>query len=90
MYQEEPQKSFLEELQSLDEPVKRRILVVSAIIIMAIVIYVWLGYFNGLVATNQPQQTSGSGSSFWRNMTGDMADMINFFRGPRQYVVQPN
>jgi len=49
-------KNFLEQLQSLDEPMKKKVLVVSTAVIMVIVVYFWLAYFNTLIAgiSNQP------------------------------------
>ncbi len=41
--------SFLEELQAMSEARKRQVLVISAVIVMAIVVGVWLAYFNGIV-----------------------------------------
>lgn len=52
---EEPKKGFFEELQSLDEPTKRKVLVVATAVIMVAVIYFWLAYFNNIVASiSQP------------------------------------
>jgi hypothetical protein len=55
---EEPRKGFIEELQSLDEPVKRRVLVIAAIVAMFVVVYVWLGYFNNLVTAIPQEQVA--------------------------------
>jgi hypothetical protein len=41
MYEEKP-KGFIEELQSLDDVKKKRVLIISTVVIMAIVIVVWL------------------------------------------------
>jgi hypothetical protein len=46
---EEHRKGFIEELQALDEPMKKKILVVATAIIMVIVVYFWLAYFNNLM-----------------------------------------
>ncbi len=48
---DEAHKGFLEYLQTLPEPVKRRVLIAATAVVMAIVIYVWLAYFNGLLAS---------------------------------------
>jgi hypothetical protein len=45
MYEEKP-KGFIEELQSLDDVKKKRVLIISTVVIMAIVIVVWLSYFS--------------------------------------------
>ncbi len=56
-------KGFLEELQSLDESTKNKIMIVTAIMIMAIVIYVWLGYFNNLIASVNQAPVAEDGAS---------------------------
>jgi hypothetical protein len=95
------QKNFFEGLQSLSESMKQRILVVSTIVIMVVVVYVWLGYFNGIVANNSqsdqtiaqsvPQQTepAASGPNFWQKMESGMANIVGVFKQPGQYNVQP-
>lgn len=68
----EEENNFLEELQALGEPTKRKILIVATAIIMVIVVYVWFGYFNGLVtnvsqspvAQSQEAQTSTNSGFF--------------------------
>jgi hypothetical protein len=59
-------KSFFDELQSLSEATKHKIMIVTTIVLMIGILYVWLEYFNGLVgvsggSNNQAQQNS-SGS----------------------------
>ena len=46
-----PTKSFLEELQSLEESTKTKVLIVSTIVLMLLVFYFWLAYFNGIVSS---------------------------------------
>jgi hypothetical protein len=98
--EEEKQKSFLEEVQAFDESVKRKILVVATVVIMIVVAYVWVGYFNGLVAGSSQQDqppvvaaaqtpSGNSGYNLWQSMTSGMADIVNTFRGPGQYTVTP-
>ncbi len=41
--------NFLEKLQSTPEPVKRRWLISLTAVLMVVVIYVWLAYFNNLI-----------------------------------------
>jgi len=43
------QKSFIDELRALSEPVKRRILFCTAITSMVVVVSLWLAYFNTIV-----------------------------------------
>jgi len=50
--QEETKRSFIEELQALNEPTKRKVLIGATVVIMLIVAYLWLGYFNGLIAAS--------------------------------------
>ncbi len=42
-------EELLRKIQSLDENSKRKVLVVSTVVIMAIVVFVWLAYFNSIV-----------------------------------------
>lgn len=101
---EEEKKTFIEELQALDESVKRRILTVSTIVVVAVVAYAWIGYFNSLVVGSSEQATAvattptatvpgptvqGDSQSFWQGMENDMADIGNTLRGPGQYSVKP-
>ncbi|MGC9598854.1 MAG: hypothetical protein ABSE18_00500 [Minisyncoccia bacterium] len=60
---EAEKKSFLEELQSLDETTKTKILVVATAVAMIIVIYVWLAYFNSLIAGVAQEGTASSAAS---------------------------
>ncbi len=60
---EENNKSFLEELRSLDEATKRKVAVVATAILMIGVVYVWVGYFNGLVTGTSEQSTVADGQA---------------------------
>ncbi len=46
----ENKKTFLEQLQLLDPPTKKKVLVTTTVIVAALVMYVWLGYFNNIIA----------------------------------------
>ena len=96
-------KSFLEELQSLDDSAKAKVLVVSTVIIMIVVIYFWIGYF-GSIISNAPQSVAGAEGAaaggaqadqpgFLQNVAGGMASMFRSFGralgSPREYEVQP-
>lgn len=51
----EESKGFIEKLQSLDGPAKNKVLIVATAVVMVIVIYFWLAYFNNLIAgVSQP------------------------------------
>ena len=51
-------RKFLEKLQSSDDQTKKRWMVGSTTVIIAIVIYVWIGYFNNLIFTlSSPQES---------------------------------
>lgn len=43
-------KNLLGYLQALPDPAKKRVLIVATVIIMALVVYFWLAYFNTLIA----------------------------------------
>jgi hypothetical protein len=49
MANENPSKNFLEEIQSLSDGDKKRVLIIGTIVIMAIVIGVWFTYFNTII-----------------------------------------
>ncbi len=48
-----PHRDYLAELQSLNEPMKRRVLIAASAVVMALVVFVWVGYFNNIVMSNQ-------------------------------------
>jgi len=93
----EHQKNFLQELQSLDEQTKRRVLLISSVVIMGIVIYLWLGYFNNIVntaplAAAQPSVSQSQGPSFWQdiqNGVGQMFASVGKIWGAHQYEIKP-
>jgi hypothetical protein len=83
---------FLQKLQSAPEATKRRWTIIVTVIVMVIVIYVWLAYFNNLVknfsATGQPPVASigptSSGSneaSFWETFKSGVANLLGAFTG---------
>ena len=100
---EDNKKSFLGELQSLDEATKRKVAIVATVIIMVGVIFVWVGYFNGLVAGVSQQQTTvatNNSPSFTQNIKSGMAAIgngfvgatqwfIGIFKNPGQYTIHP-
>jgi hypothetical protein len=91
----EHKKGFIEELQSLEEPTKLKVLIISALCVMVIVVYMWLGYFNNLVSSNAPsavadsqtptQTSAPTGTSFVGSMQNELASIyegfIGLFRG---------
>ncbi|MGC9968222.1 MAG: hypothetical protein ABSC29_00605 [Minisyncoccia bacterium] len=96
----EQRRGFLEELQSLDEPTKKRVLIITTAIAMVVVIYIWLAYFNNLVAgVSQPVEVSSStpqpsyGVSIWQNMyqgiIGTLHGLGNILQAPREYLIKP-
>lgn len=95
-------KNFLEKLQSSDESTKRRWMFGSTVIVMVIVVYVWLAYFNNLVGSFNEQQPAApeAGFTFWQTMKGGMAVIYQTFvrelealgmilKAPREYIVNP-
>lgn len=52
---DENKKTFLEGLRSLDEPIKRRALVIGSAVLMVAVVFVWFAYFNDVVIGGQEQ-----------------------------------
>ncbi|MCR4328719.1 MAG: hypothetical protein NUV53_04390 [Patescibacteria group bacterium] len=43
--------SFLRKLQESDDTAKRKFLIISSLVIMLVIVYVWLMYFNNIVAS---------------------------------------
>lgn len=97
--------NFLEKLQSSDERIKRRWLVGLTAIAMVGVVYVWLAYFNNLVAgfNAPPSEISQgeSGFSFFETLKRGAAVIYDVFseklqvfgkilEKPREYIIQPS
>lgn len=96
-------KNFLEKLQLLDESSKTKIIYVSTACIMAVIIYVWLAYFNNLISGIARGETSAPKEedfSFWNSVSNGTAMLYNNFwnsaqglgkilQTPREYIVQP-
>ena len=81
--------NFLEKLQSAPESTKRRWMVVITAVIMVAVIYVWLAYFNSLIAggfsrtvsLEQQNPPVAGGVSFWQTLKNGMANLYEIFTG---------
>jgi hypothetical protein len=100
----ESKKSFLERLQSADEAKKRRWMIASTVIVMVIVIYVWLAYFNNLIAgMSEPRQVSAAPAddrSLWQIAEGNLSSLggslldkarglSQILQAPREYIINP-
>jgi len=59
----EQQKGFLEGLQSLDESTKHKILIGATAVIMIVVVYFWLAYFNSIVVNLSAQPVAAQTQS---------------------------
>jgi hypothetical protein len=89
---------MLEELRSLSEINKKRVLIITTIIITVIIIGVWVSYFNGIIQGTVPrdsmQATSTvpiavSGPSVWQNIKNGFGSVLDVFKKPSQYNIQP-
>lgn len=98
-------RGFFEGLQALDDAAKTKILVVATVIIMLIVGYLWLGYFNNFVINSAEQPAVpnvvatdtaavSGGASFWQQTRDGFGGIVHgiqdLWGAPRQYIVQPN
>jgi hypothetical protein len=85
LYTMDRPKNFLEKLQSSDEATKQRWLVGSAAVIMAIVVFLWLAYFNALVvgpkdaASGSDIRTGSTGATFFGTMKNGISVIYNGF-----------
>lgn len=82
------QKNFLERLQSSDEATKQRWLIGSAVVIMAVVVFLWLAYFNSFVIgprsgapAEAGQKAEGGGVTFFGTMKNGASVIYNGFIG---------
>ena len=72
-------------------------MVVFTVIIMIVVVYVWLGYFNNLIASLSGPQVAETerveGFSFWQTMRAGMAaiydNVSGIFSAPKEYKIKP-
>jgi zona occludens toxin (predicted ATPase) len=54
---------MLEELQSLNQATKKRLLIIATIIIMIIVVGIWISYLNSIVAGPAKQEAAAQANS---------------------------
>ena len=86
----------LEDLQGLDHATKTKIMIVGTIVIMVLVLYFWLAYFNTLIATTAAPEaapvaanatvttntpTQDGDASVWTHTAGTMAFIYGAFAG---------
>jgi hypothetical protein len=97
-------RDFLKKLQQSDDARKKRWMIASTGLTMVVVIYLWLGYFNNLIADSSMQsakiEESESGFSFGQTMkmgVGSVLDVVQsgfngvgaFFNQPKEYILEP-
>ena len=56
-------KHFLTDLQSLDDRAKFKVLIVATAVVMVVVVYFWLAYFNNIIASVQTPLAADGGAS---------------------------
>ncbi|MDO8574088.1 MAG: hypothetical protein Q7R86_00475 [bacterium] len=90
--------SFLEKLQSADEGKKRRWMVLITLVVMVVVVFVWLSYFNSLIRNasgvqSEVPKSTGSEFSFWDTISGGAAAAFDSLKGlfssPKEYIINP-
>ena len=96
-------KNFLERLQAADETVKRRWLIAGTIFAMAIVIFVWLAYFNTIIEPIPQFRESPAeahGFSLWQTAKNGTALLLQTLSGflrflgaflatPKDIIIEP-
>ncbi len=100
MYEEKP-RGFIEELQALDHAAKKKVLVISTIIVMVVVVGVWSLYLNNMInsasQSTAPEASStasngsspANGPSMWQNIETGVFSIGNIFKGHSDYKIQP-
>lgn len=80
------QKSFIEYLQGLPKASKRKVLVASVVVIMTIIVFFWIAYFNSMIAaitessTQSPSvEETAQGVDIWHQFTGGMGLIYSQF-----------
>lgn len=95
---DEERTTFLERLQSADNETKRRWMVGAVIVFMIIVVYLWLAYFNNIVASSNtvPSVAGETRTSFsfldtMRRGTAVVSDSLKgLFGKSKEIVITPN
>ena len=101
-----PMEGFLEKLRSSDDATKTKWIILFTSIIMVIVVYVWLAYFNTLFASfntpsavtenqsNPPQEIARSYPTIFERMGSAYHAFIgavgNMLKLQREYTITPN
>lgn len=93
-------QTFFQKLQSADDRTKRRIMIVSTAVVLVVVIYVWLAYFNNLLASfNAPSGPPAGGReslgfSFLETAKRGLAAVYEsvggLFRSSKDYLITPD
>ena len=95
--------NFLKRLQESDENVKRRWLILGSAVMMILVVFVWLNYFNALVqqaSAPAPAEQSERGLTFWQTFKSGLGivfqtagskikSWFEIVRSPKSYSIQP-
>jgi len=98
-------KSFLEKLQSSDDRTKTRWVIGASAVATALVVAVWLSYFNSIVGQNPAaasaaaadtgrdfsfSKTARDGAAFlYQSIVGKIGAIGNAITKPREYMVKP-
>lgn len=97
-------RNFIEQLQSLDERKKTKVLVAVSLVAMIVVIYLWLAYFNSTIMTgiagqeaapenNAQAAPTAQGPSMFSSIGTGFTNigraLGNIFNAPREIEVKP-
>lgn len=87
------QKNFLERLQEADDDTKKWWVVIGTVVIMSAVVFVWLGYFNNLIAGNirrtepAPITEEKGEFTFFDTMRNGVASIFHSFKGGVEGII---
>ncbi len=96
-------KDFFKKLRESDDARKRRWMIASTSVTMLLVIYLWLGYFNNIIADSSMQsaekESAGGSFSFGQTMKMGMSSAFtavgdgvkslgSFLNQPKEYILE--
>lgn len=96
---ERSQSNFLERLRATDDKTKRKIMIITSLVCMALVIYAWIGFFGTFVSgaaapapteAHAPAAPQFSFAGLWDSLKSGVNAAIRKISAERQYYLKGN